>query len=175
MKIVVINGSPRKGNTHACVDAFVQGAMGANEIEVLEADKLNISPCKGCNACGCTKGCVAKDDSNVVVDKIVAADLVVFASPIYWWGITAQLKTVIDKCYCKGAFLKGKKIGLILCAGAPTDDEEYALIKRQFELISEYLEWDMQFFKSFYANGKDEIANNAEAIAQMKELGAQYK
>lgn len=174
MKILVINGSARKGNTDACVNAFVEGAKGANEVDVLEADKLNISPCKGCEACGCTKGCVAQDDSNAIVDKVVAADLVVFASPIYWWGITAQLKTVIDKCYCKGAYLKNKKIGLILCAGAPTDDEEYSLIKRQFELMSEYLAWNFEFFKSYYAVGRDEIANRPEALEEMKALGASY-
>lgn len=174
MKIVVINGSPRKGNTNACIHAFAEGAAETNEIEILDADKLHISPCKGCGACGCTKGCVAKDDSNMVVDKIVSADLVVFASPIYWWGVTAQLKTVIDKCYCRGAYLKGKKIGLILCAGAPTDDEEYGLIRRQFELISEYLSWDFSFFRSFYAEGKDDIAGSAEAIAEMRTLGRSF-
>lgn len=174
MKILVINGSPRKGNTYACVNAFVEGAGANNQVEVIEADKLNISPCRGCGACESKNGCVAKDDSNVVVDKVVAADMIVFASPIYWWGVTAQLKTVIDKCYCRGAYLKGKKIGLILCAGAPTDDEEYGLIKRQFELISEYLSWNLEFTKTFFAIEKDVVANNKEAIAEMKALGAKY-
>lgn len=174
MKIVILNGSARKGNTHACIEAFVQGVKEGTEVEVLETDKLNVSPCKGCGACACSKGCVAKDDSNAVVDKIVAADLVVFASPIYWWGVTAQLKTVIDKCYCKGAYLKQKKIGLILCAGAQTDDEEFSLIKRQFELISEYLEWDFSFFKSVFAYEKDEVKNNEAIQKELKILGEQY-
>lgn len=175
MKILMINGSARKGNTYACVNAFAKGAKEANEVEILVADQLNISPCKGCEACGCTKGCVAKDDSNLVVDKIVEADLIVFASPVYWWGITAQLKTVIDKCYCKGAYLKGKKIGLIVPGGAPTDDEEYELIQRQFQLISKYLAWDIQFFKPYYASGRDEIANRPEVIQELVELGKHYK
>lgn len=174
MNIVILNGSARKGNTCACINAFAEGAKEGNEIEIIETDKVNVSPCRGCGACGCTNGCVAKDDSNAVIDKLIAADLIVFASPIYWWGVTAQLKTVIDKCYCKGAYLKNKKIGLILCAGAPTDDEEYELIKRQFDLISEYLEWDIEFFKTFYAIEKDEIANNPEAVAEMKALGSTY-
>lgn len=79
---------------YACINAFAEGAKGKNEIEIIETDKVNVSPCKGCGACGCTKGCVAKDDSNEVVDKIAAADMIVFASPIYWWGLTVQLKTV---------------------------------------------------------------------------------
>lgn len=174
MKIVILNGSARKGNTYACINAFANGAKSGNEIEIINTDSVNVSPCKGCGTCGCTKGCVANDDSNAVVDKIVAADMIVFASPIYWWGITAQLKTVIDKCYCKGAYLKNKKVGLILCAGAPTDDVEYELIKKQFDEMSEYLEWDMVFFKKFYATGKDEIADNSEAISEMMALGSKY-
>lgn len=129
MKIVILNGSARKGNTYACVKAFSEGAGVENEIDIIEADKVDVSPCKGCGACICTNGCVAKDDSNAVVDRIVAADMIVFASPIYWWGITGQLKTIIDKCYCRGTHLKNKKYGLILCAGSSTDDIEYELIK----------------------------------------------
>lgn len=174
MKIVILNGSARKGNTYACINAFAEGAKPGNEIEIIETDQVNVSPCKGCGACGCTKGCVAQDDSNAVVDQIVAADLIVFASPIYWWGLTAQIKTVIDKCYCKAAYLKNKKVGLILCAGAPTDDIEYELIKKQFAEMADYLSWDVEFYKSFYASEKNEIANNADALAELKTAGAQY-
>lgn len=174
MKIVILNGSARKGNTYACIQAFAEGAKNGNVIEIIETDKVNVSPCKGCGACGCTKGCVAQDDSNAVVDQIVSADLIVFASPIYWWGLTAQLKTVIDKCYCKAAYLKNKKVGLVLCAGAPTDDVEYELIRKQFAEMCEYLSWDMEFFKPFYAMEKDALVNNPEALNEMKVLGEQF-
>ena len=108
MKILVLNGSPRKGNTLAAITAFTRGVSSKHELEVVDTYKLKVSPCKGCGACQCYKGCVAKDDSNMIVDKIVEADVVVFATPVYWWGITAQMKMVIDKCYCKGALLKNK-------------------------------------------------------------------
>lgn len=171
MKIVIINGSARKGNTYACINAFVEGAKKNNEIEIINADKVNVSPCKGCEACECKNGCVATDDSNEVIDKIVGADFILFASPIYWWGMTAQIKTIIDKCYSKAAFLKGKKVGLILCAGAPTDDEEYGLIKRQFELMSEYLSWDIMLYKAFYAIDINAVSNNEAVLEEMKEVG----
>ena len=105
MKILVLNGSPRKGNTLTAINSFVKGVSCEHEVEVVDTYKLDVSPCTGCRACQCYKGCVAKDDSNMIVDKIVDADLLVFATPVYWWGITAQLKMVIDKCYCKGAYL----------------------------------------------------------------------
>lgn len=63
--------------------------------------------------------------------------------------------------------MKNKKVGLVLCAGAPTDDIEYELIKKQFEEMCEYLSWDMDFYNAFYANEKDAIASNPEALAEM--------
>ena len=115
--------SERKGNTLTAINTFIERASANNEIEVIEAGKPNISGCKGCNACECYKGCVDKDDTNATVDKIVNADMIVFASPVYWWGISAQLKLVIDKCYCKGAMLKGKKIGCIIIGSASGKDD----------------------------------------------------
>ena len=170
MKIVMINGSPRHGNVYAAINALREGAEGENTVEILEASKLNVSPCNGCNACECYKGCVATDDSNAVVDKLVAADMIVFGTPVYWWGMSAQLKTIIDKCYCKGALVKGKKIGIVVCGGAPTDDEEYELIRSQFECMAEFLNWDIRFFKAYYAMGKDSLAGDEKAVAEFRAL-----
>ena len=91
MKIVIINGSARKGNTLTAINAFIKGASEKNEIEIIEPDKLNIAPCKGCDVCQCSKGCVDKDDTNPTIDKIAAADMILFATPVYWWGMSAQL------------------------------------------------------------------------------------
>ena len=71
MKVIIINGSARKGNTLTAIEAFVKGASEKNEIEIIEPDKLNIAPCKGCGACQCSKGCVDKDDTNPTIDKIM--------------------------------------------------------------------------------------------------------
>lgn len=171
MKIVIVNGSPRKGNTITAVNAFGAGAS-AHEIEIIDADKLNISGCKGCGACQCHKGCVAKDDTNPTVDKIVSADMIVFATPVYWWGVTAQLKLVIDKCYCRGAQLKGRKIGLITVGGADTSSVQYELISKQFECMAAYLDWNIVFNKSFSANGTGDLAGNEAAIEELKAAGA---
>lgn len=80
MKIAVVNGSARKGNTLAAIEAFSEGAKANHEIEIIQADKLNIGFCKGCGACECHKGCVDKDDTNPTIDKLVAADMIVFAT-----------------------------------------------------------------------------------------------
>ena len=172
MKIAVVNGSARKGNTLAAIEAFSEGAKANHEIEIIQADKLNIGFCKGCGACECHKGCVDKDDTNPTIDKLVAADMIVFATPVYWWGMTAQTKLVIDKCYCRGAQIKGKIIGVLVPGGSPVDATQYELIKKQFECMASYLDWNLLFYKPFYANGKDEIKNKAELVEELKELGS---
>ena len=171
MKIVIINGSARKGNTLTAINAFIKGAAEKNEIEVIAPDKLHISPCKGCGACQCHKGCVDQDDTNPTIDKLVEADMILFATPVYWWGMTAQLKQVIDKCYCLGLQLKEKKIGLIVVGGSPLDNIQYELICKQFDCMASYLSWDMLFQKCYYANARDELAKDVDAIQKLENLG----
>ena len=72
MKIVIVNGSARKGNTLTAIQAFAEGVAEENEIEIIAPDKLNVAPCKGCGVCQCSKGCVDQDDTNPKIDKIVA-------------------------------------------------------------------------------------------------------
>ena len=171
MKIVIINGSARKGNTLTAINAFIKGAAEKNEIEVIAPDKLHISPSKGCGACQCHKGCVDQDDTNSTINKLMEADMILFATPVYWWGMTAQLKQVIDKCYCCGLQLKEKKIGLIVVGGSPLDNIQYELICKQFDCMASYLSWDMLFQKCYYANARDELAKDVDAIQKLENLG----
>lgn len=173
MNIAVVNGSPRKGNTYAALEAFAEGASDKHQIDWMWPDRLNISGCKGCGACQCYKGCVAQDDSNDAVNKLVDADMIVFATPVYWWGMTAQLKTLIDKCYCRGAQLKGKTVGVVVVGGAATDNEQYDIIKRQFDCMAKFLNWDLRFFESFSATKVGDLAGNASAMDKMRDLGKQ--
>ena len=146
MKIVIINGSARKGNTLTAINTFIKGAAEHNEIEMISPDKLHIAPCKGCKACQC-----------------------------HWWGMTAQLKLVIDKCYCRGLQLKGKKVGIIVTGGAPVDNVQYELIRKQFECMAGYLSWEVLFFKTYSANAKDELEKNTEAMEELEKLGQDVK
>lgn len=172
MKILILNGSPRKGNTVTAIDALVKGIGDSHEVEIINTYDLKIAPCKGCGTCQCYKGCIDEDHTNPIVDKCVAADMLVFATPVYWWGMTAQLKLVLDKCYCKGAYLKNKKAGLIVVGGSETTHRQYDLIKDQFGCIEEYLGWEFLFNEKFYASKKDDLQANEEAINHMIRIGA---
>ena len=91
MKIIIINGSARKGNTLTAINAFIKGASEKNEIEVIEPDKMQIAPCKGCGACQCHKGCVDNDDTNPTIDKIAAADMILLQHLYIGGGCRRQL------------------------------------------------------------------------------------
>ena len=106
MNIVVLSGSPRKGaNTDTMVDTFAETAReGGHTVEVVRVAGKKIAGCLGCQYCFEHEGaCVQKDDMAGVVESLKNADMVVFASPIYWFDITAQEKAVIDRLYAFGA------------------------------------------------------------------------
>ena len=97
--LVLLAGKPR-GNTAQLVDSFATGAREAgNDVEVFSLLKNEVKPCMGCNACRYGKPCVQKDAWNDLAPKIMAADCLVFASPLYFWTISARIKAVIERFY----------------------------------------------------------------------------
>lgn len=101
-RILVVQGGGRpNGNTSQLVDAFLEGAQGAEcATERVSLAKTQVNGCIGCNACRCGKPCVQKDGFNGLVPSIRAADAIVFASPLYFWTISSKLKAFIERFYC---------------------------------------------------------------------------
>ncbi|MCM1344622.1 MAG: flavodoxin family protein [Muribaculaceae bacterium] len=101
-KILVVQGGGRpNGNTAQLVTSFVKGAEDAgHEAEVVSLMKNEVKGCLGCNACRYGKPCIQKDSFNSLVSKIENADLIVFASPLYFWTISSRLKAFIERFYC---------------------------------------------------------------------------
>ena len=85
--------------------------------------------------------------------------------------MSAQLKLIIDKCYCRGIQLRNKKVGLIIVGGSPVDNIQYELICKQFDCMADYLSWNMLFQKSYYASGKDDLSKDTIAVSELKNLG----
>ena len=122
MKIAILNGSPRKMNTEAMVNAFAEGAREAgHEVEILHVGRMKIAGCMGCEYCH-TKGqgkCIQKDDMEKVIPAYLDSDLVVYATPVYYFGATAQLQAAIQRVYCIGKPQKAKKAALLISSGSP--------------------------------------------------------
>ncbi|MDO4371901.1 MAG: flavodoxin family protein, partial [Clostridia bacterium] len=110
-KILILEGSPRRnGNSAILSEEFARGAQeaGCSVERVRIADK-KIAGCLGCNACYRNSGaCIQKDDMAEVRERMLAADAIVLASPIYFYSMTAQLKAVIDRTYAFYPQLEGK-------------------------------------------------------------------
>ena len=99
--LIILGGGRKKGNTAQLVDAFMKGAMEAGHAtELISLNQLQVNGCIGCNACRYGKPCVQKDDFNSLVPKILEADLLVFASPLYFWTISSKIKAFIERFYC---------------------------------------------------------------------------
>ena len=98
-KVLIISSTPRKdGNSDKLCDAFAEGAKEAgNEVEKMRITDIKIGYCTGCYACQKTGKCAIKDDAQSVIDKMMAADVIVLASPVYFYSICAQLKALIDR------------------------------------------------------------------------------
>lgn len=99
--LVVLGGGRVNGNTAQLAEAFIRGAREAgHEVEQVSLVKTEVKGCIGCNACRYGKPCVQKDGFNELIPKIKAADLIVFASPLYFWTISSRLKALIERFYC---------------------------------------------------------------------------
>lgn len=124
-KVLVLVGSPRKhGNTDRLADEFVRGAHDAgHETEKVFLGGRKINGCLGCGACQRNGGqCVQKDDMREIYDKWLDADVVVLASPVYFYTWSSQMKAVLDRTFAIEQKVKNTKFYLLSAAAAPTED-----------------------------------------------------
>ncbi len=121
MNILVISSSPRKnGNSDVLCDRFIEGAQSSGHItEKIRLDEMNISPCKACNACVESHKCIINDDMAAIAKKMIEADMIVLAVPVYFYSLCAQLKIMIDRCYARYTEMKNKKFVFIITAADP--------------------------------------------------------
>ena len=143
MKILVITGSPRKnGNSNTLADSFIKGAQEAGHSVVrFDSAFKNVHPCIACNKCGMNGECVFKDDFEFIRDNIVDADAVVFATPMYYFGISAQIKAVIDRFYAINGQINVPKKTVLIMTYADTSAKEAQPIISHYETLLNYLGW----------------------------------
>ena len=145
MKILILVGSPRKnGNTEILANAFADGAKENNDVEIVNVCDFKVNPCVGCNSCFAREGneCFQKDRMQEIYTKLKDADMLVVASPVYFYGISAQLKALIDRIHTpmRNTF-KIKKLALLLTA-ASSNKSVFDAIERQYELILDYFHFE---------------------------------
>lgn len=147
-KILVLSASARKGgNTDLLSDEFIRGAREAGyEVEKLYVAFMDIKGCIGCRRCQANGGqCLQRDDMAEVYGKMLEADIIVFASPVYFYSFNTQMKAVMDRTFAIEKVIEGKT-AYLLTTGA-------ALVSQYFSLITEHFRKYIGCFKGMEVGG----------------------
>ena len=142
MKIIILQGSPnKKGSTSILAESFAKGAVEAgHKVERFDLAKMNIHPCIGCVACGYEGPCVQKDDNQQIREAILGADMVVFATPLYYYGMSAQLKIVVDRFCAYNSSLHGKHMkSALLTVAWNADNWTFEALEAHYKTLVCYL------------------------------------
>ena len=118
-KVLILSASPRKGgNSDLLCDQFAKGAEEAgHQVEKLRVQEKKIAPCLACYGCRNTGVCVQKDDMAEILEKMVKADVLVLATPVYFYSMDGQLKTLIDRTLPRYTEIRDKEVYLFGTAG----------------------------------------------------------
>jgi len=191
VKVIGFNGSPRKrGNTATLVEAVLRGAASKGaETQLVHLNELEMKGCQSCYACKKDPGrCAVEDDLSPLLEQMKECDAVVLGSPIYWFRVSAQLKTLIDRFYCfmgeetnaetgektpYFAFPTGKKFVLVTSQG----DENPELYRQTLDwlnLVTTIMSASSTEFITHCGSGDDadSARNNTELIAKAESAGA---
>lgn len=176
MKILVIHGSPRKdGNSEILMKEAIKAFKEEDhEVEVIKPALMKIAPCLNCDGCVETGECIIKDDMDKVYEAIAEADRVVVASPVFFFGVPAQLKALIDRCqalWCRKYLLKepisnkqGRK-GLLVMVGGMARERGFeasnATVTAFFRTI-DVPEHEFVYFKKIDVKG--EVLKHPDAL-----------
>lgn len=183
MKVLGIMGSPRiGGNSDVLLSQALAGAKAADaDVEKIILDKKKIAGCKDCKKCNKMGVCAIKDHMTEIQEKILDADAIIHASPVYFWSMTSQMKAYLDRwCVFFDAEwrwqkiyypkMRGKRIGLITVCGDPdvhTADPIVHSFKNTVEMTK--MTWLGAVMAA--ASDKGDIAKNEAALQQAFELG----
>ena len=179
-KVTILNGSPRRnGNSAVLADQLAEGVRNAGgEVQLFNIHEMDIRPCTGCESCQEPpgSGCVINDGMREVYQRIIGSDVVVFAGPVYWFNVSAQTKTAIDRLYAIGGgdanLLGGKEFGVILTYA---DEDPFvsgaANAVRMFQDMASYLGVTVKGVVHGSAFGPGEIRSNAVVMEEARDLG----
>ena len=136
--VLIISASPRKnGNSDILCDRFAEGVKaGGNAAEKIFLAEKNIGYCCGCGVCNTTHRCVQKDDMEEILDKMIHADVIVLATPVYFYSVDGQMKTFIDRTVPRYTEIRNKDFYFIMTAA----DTEKASLERTLETFRGFTE-----------------------------------
>ena len=178
MKIVVLAGSPNKrGSTNLLVDHFRRGAEEAgHRVEIIDAAHAAIHPCTGCIHCGYEGPCALHDEMETIRPKILEADMLVLATPLYYYGMSAQLKTLIDRfCAFNGSIQRKGMQSALLAVAWNSDDWTFSALEAHYKTLVAYLHWKDRGMVLGYGCGTPAMTQRSSFPQQAYRLGSQLR
>lgn len=178
MKIVVMEGSPNKnGSSNLLAECFKQGAKEAgHSVEVVDIAHANIHPCTGCIHCGYEGPCVQKDDVEMIRKKILSADMMVFVTPLYYYGMSAQLKNMIDRfCAFNGSIQRKHMKSALLTVAWNSDDWTFDALEAHYKTLVRYLNLEDMGRVLGYGCGTPSMTQHSQYLKQAYILGNRLK
>ncbi|MDO5862277.1 MAG: flavodoxin family protein [Thermoplasmata archaeon] len=142
MRILMLLGSPhRDGSSNLLAESFARGAREAgNDVESFDVAHSMIGPCRGCDACGMAGPCVQRDDMAGLKGRIMDADMLVFVTPLYYFGFSAQMKLMIDRFYSfNGELMSSRKRAVLIAAAWNSDDWTMRDLSAHYDTLCRYL------------------------------------
>lgn len=174
MKITVLFASPNKNDSTAImVDNFKRGAEeSGHKVEVLDVCKLDVNPCIGCIRCGYEGPCVQKDDNDIIRNKLLNTDMVVFATPLYYYGMSAQLKRVVDRFCAYNSSLNSRHLkSALLTVAWNSDDWTFEALEAHYKTLVRYIRFRDMGMVLGYGCGSPSMTARSQYPEKAYELG----
>ncbi len=174
MKIVILQGSPNvNGSTNILVEEFTRGAQKAgHQVTRFDLSTMKISPCIGCVSCGYEGPCVQKDDTKRIRETLLSSDMVVFATPLYYYGMSAQLKTTIDRFCAYNSSLTSRRLkSALLTVAWNADDWTFEALTAHYHTLVRYLNLQDQGMVLGYGCGSPSMTKRSRYPKAAYELG----
>ena len=178
MKIIVLEGSPnRNGSSNILAEQFCRGAEEAgHSVEIVDTAHADIHPCTGCVHCGYEGPCVQKDDVEEIRGKILEADMMVFVTPLYYYGMSAQLKMMIDRFCAFNGSIQGKKMrSAMISAAWNSDGWTFDALEAHYKTLVRYL--NLKDMGAVWGKGcgTPSMTRRSKYMKQAYELGRSLK
>ncbi|MBQ1535560.1 MAG: flavodoxin family protein [Ruminococcus sp.] len=174
MKIIVLMGSPNKnGSTSILVENFKKGAeQSGHSVEVIDVCHKDIHPCIGCVKCGYEGPCVQKDDVEIIRQKLLSSDMVVFATALYYYGMTAQLKAVVDRFCAYNSSLNRRHLKSALLAVAWNSQSwTFDALQAHYKTLVRYINFQDMGMVLGHGCGSPSMTRNSKYPDDAYELG----
>ena len=174
MKIVILMASPNlKGSTSILADNFKRGAEeSGHTVEMINVCKLKVNPCTGCVACGYEGDCVQRDDNEKIRKALLSCDMLVFATPLYYYGMSAQLKAVVDRFCAYNSSLNRRHLkSALLTVAWNSDDWTFESLAAHYKTLVRYINFEDKGMVLGYGCGSPSVTKASRYAEQAYNLG----